>query len=141
MTGLRLRVPRHAGIDFAAPDLQDQWRIRARRWAMSGRDEREREPTREEIDRTEGPVVLEFGASWCPYCRALAPKLAGLLGDYPEVQHIRVEDGPGKPLGRSFRVKLWPNLVFLRDGQVIKQLARPDVDEVREALQAIAGAT
>jgi thioredoxin 1 len=107
---------------------------------MSGRDEPEREPTREEIDRTEGPVVLEFGASWCPYCQALAPKLAGLLRDYPEVQHVRVEDGPGKPLGRSFRVKLWPNLVFLRDGEVVKQLARPDVDEVRAGLEAIAGA-
>jgi thioredoxin 1 len=40
-------------------------------------------------------------------------------------------------LGRSFRVKLWPNLVFLRDGQVIKQLARPDEDEVTQGLKAI----
>jgi thioredoxin 1 len=108
---------------------------------MSGRDEPDREPTRAEIDRTEGPVVLEFGARWCPYCQALAPKLAGLLRDYPQVQYIRVEDGPGKPLGRSFRVKLWPNLVLLRDGRVIKQLARPDVEEVREGLEAIAGGT
>src|SRR5262249_410212 len=110
-------------------------------WAMSGRDESDREPTREEIDRTEGPVVLEFGASWCPFCRALAPKLARLLRDYPGVRHIRVEDGPGRPLGRSFRVKLWPNLVFLRDGEVIQQVARPDVEEVRDRLDAIAGAT
>jgi thioredoxin 1 len=108
---------------------------------MSGQDEPEREPTREQIDRTKGPVVLEFGASWCPYCQALAPRLARLLRDHPEVQHIRVEDGPGKSLGRSFRVKLWPNLVFLRDGEVIKQLARPVVEAVREGLEAIAGAT
>jgi thioredoxin 1 len=106
---------------------------------MSGPGETEREPTREEIDRTEGPIVLEFGASWCPYCQALAPKLAGLLRAYPEVRHIRIEDGPGRPLGRSFRVKLWPNLVFLRDGAPIKQVARPDVEEVREGLVAIAG--
>jgi thioredoxin 1 len=103
-------------------------------------DESEREPSRGEIDQTEGPVLLEFGASWCPHCQAMAPKLAGLLHDYPGVRHIRVEDGPGQPLGRSFRVKLWPNLVFLRDGQVVKQLARPEVDEVREGLEAIAGA-
>jgi thioredoxin 1 len=103
-------------------------------------DESEREPRRDEIDRTKGPVLLEFGASWCPHCQAMAPKLAGLLLDYPGVRHIRVEDGPGQPLGRSFRVKLWPNLVFLRDGQVVKQLARPEVDEVREGLEAIAGA-
>ena len=101
-------------------------------------EESGREPTREEIDRTEGAVLLEFGASWCPHCRALAPGLAGLLRRYPGVRHIKVEDGPGRPLGRSFRVKLWPNLVFLRDGRVIQQLARPGVDEVREGLEAIA---
>jgi hypothetical protein len=37
-------------------------------------------------------------------------------------------------------VKLWPSLVFLRDGAVIQQLARPGVEEVRAGLEAIAGA-
>lgn len=105
---------------------------------MPGADDSGREPTREEIDRTDGPVLLEFGASWCPYCRALAPELAGLLREYPGVRHIKVEDGPGRPLGRSFRVKLWPNLVFLRDGQILEQLARPRVEEVRKGLEALA---
>ena len=105
---------------------------------MPAADDPGREPTREEIDRIEGPVLLEFGASWCPYCRALAPELARLLREYPGVRHIKVEDGPGRALGRSFRVKLWPNLVFLRDGQVVQQLARPRVKEVRDALEALA---
>lgn len=95
------------------------------------------EPTREEIDRTEGPVLLEFGASWCPHCQALAPALSELLREYPSVRHIKVEDGPGRPLGRSFRVKLWPNLVFLRDGRVVQQLARPGIPEVRDGIEAI----
>jgi thioredoxin 1 len=96
------------------------------------------EPTREEIDRMEGPVLLEIGAPWCGFCRALAPQLASLLEKFPDVVHIKVEDGPGQPLGRSFGVKLWPNLVFLRDGRVVTQLARPSVREVREGLKAIA---
>ena len=96
-------------------------------------------PTREAIDRMEGPVLLEFGTSWCPHCRKMAPRLAALLEEYPEVVHIQVEDGPGQPLGRSFRVKLWPNLVFLRDGKALAQLARPEIREVREGLEAIAG--
>jgi thioredoxin len=63
--------------------------------------------------------------------------LAALLEQHPEVQHIKVEDGRGKPLGRSFRVKLWPTLVFLRDGQVRHIAVRPRGDEVREGLEAI----
>jgi thioredoxin 1 len=100
-------------------------------------DRPDREPTREEVDRLEGPVVLEFGAQWCGYCQALAPRLAEMLEEHPAVRHIKVEDGPGKPLGRSFLVKLWPTLVFLRDGQVFGQVSRPHAKQVREGLLAI----
>jgi thioredoxin 1 len=48
-----------------------------------------------------------------------------------------VEDGSGRPLGRSFRVKLWPTLVFLRDGQDLARLVRPG--EAREIGEALAG--
>jgi thioredoxin 1 len=95
------------------------------------------EPTRAEVEALAGPVLLEFGASWCGYCLDLAPHLEALLKQYPGVRFIWVEDGKGKPLGRSFRVKLWPNLVFLRDGQVVEQMARPDPAEVRRGLEAI----
>jgi thioredoxin 1 len=104
------------------------------------RNENDREPTREQIDGLTGPVLLEFGTSWCGHCQALRPQLAALLDEFPEVRHIRVEDGKGKPLGRSFRVKLWPNLVFLRDGKAIRQLARPAAEEVRQGLEEITSA-
>ena len=97
------------------------------------------EPTREEIDRMPGPLLLEFGASWCGHCMAMAPVLQSLMEQHEAVPHIKIEDGRGKPLGRSFRVKLWPTLVFLRDGQVLKQVSRPEESEIREGLQAIAG--
>src|ERR1700754_2907782 len=83
------------------------------------------EPTREEVNRMPGPVVLEFGANWCRYCQALRPHLEALLEKYPQVQHIKIEDGPGRPLGRSFRVKLWPTLIFLQDGQEVGRTVRP----------------
>src|SRR4051794_41972124 len=106
----------------------------------AGHEDADRQPTRDEIESREGPVVLEFGARWCGHCQALAPRLARLLEGHPKVHHLKVEDGPGRRLGRSFRVKLWPTLVFLRDGQVVKQVARPELGEVREGLVAIAEA-
>jgi len=96
-------------------------------------------PTREEIDRTTGPVLLEFGTPSCGHCRALAPRVAEHLASLPEVQHFKVEDGPGRPLGRSFQVRMWPSLVFLRDGQVVAQLARPGHDQLAEAFGKLGG--
>jgi thioredoxin 1 len=89
------------------------------------------------VDQLHGPVVLEFGAEWCGHCAAIRPHLKALLREFSQVQHIPIEDGKSKPLGRSFRVKLWPTLVFLRDGQVIRQEVRPSRLEMREGLLAI----
>lgn len=93
------------------------------------------EPTRAEVDALPGATLLEFGAPWCPHCQAVQAQLRQLLG--PEVRHIKVEDGRGKPLGRSFAVKLWPNLVFLRDGQVLAQLARASSPDIESAFQLL----
>jgi thioredoxin 1 len=68
----------------------------------------------------------------------VAPQLAARLADHPEVEHIKIYDGRGKPLGRSFRVKLWPTLVFLRDGKEIAKLVRPGgAEEITQALAQI----
>jgi thioredoxin 1 len=95
-------------------------------------------PTREEINRLPGPVLLEFGVGWCSYCQAIQQPLESLLALFPQVRHIKVEDGKGRPLGRSFGVKLWPNFVFLRDGQIVLQLARPQPEEIHRGLERIA---
>jgi thioredoxin len=94
-------------------------------------------PTREEIDRETGPVLLEFGTAWCGHCRALAPRIADLLDRHPEVKHVKVEEGPGRPLGRSFEVRLWPSFVFLRDGRVVRQVARPSYAALDESFRAL----
>ena len=96
-------------------------------------------PTRQDIDATSGLVVLEFGTDWCGICQAAQPRIAAALDQHPQVRHVKVEDGPGRKLGRSFRVKLWPTLVFLKDGAVVRQLARPSDSELAEALAALVG--
>src|SRR3569833_2564791 len=99
-------------------------------------------PARAEIDALEGPAVIEFGAPWCGYCQAAQPALAAALHEYPRVQHIKIEDGPGRRLGRTFGVKLWPTLIYLSNGREVARLVRPDTKQViREGLAQIAAST
>ena len=95
----------------------------------------ENAPARSDIDATTGPLLLEFGSNTCGICRGTEPLITAALADHASLAHIKVQDGSGRPLGRSFRVKLWPTLIFLRDGNEVARLVRPDsVEEIRNAL-------
>ena len=96
-------------------------------------------PSRDEVDRLTGATVLEFGTPWCGHCQRAQPLIEAALKDRAEVAHVKVEDGPGQRLGRSFGVKLWPTLVFLQGGQEVRRLVRPqNLQEVLDAVQATA---
>ncbi len=83
------------------------------------------EPTRDEVDAMRGSVLLEFGINECPHCQAAQPLIADALKRHPDVRHWRIEDGKGRRLGRTFAVKLWPALIFMKDGQEVARVLRP----------------
>lgn len=88
------------------------------------RDYLAQEPTRADVDGTPGLTLLEFGAPDCGFCVAAQPAIAQVLAGR-DVTHHKIEDGAGRPLGRSFGVKLWPTLVVLRDGVELGRVVRP----------------
>lgn len=93
---------------------------------------------RADLDLLKGPAVVEFGASWCGYCQAAQPDIAAALTKHPNIHHIRIEDGRGQLLGRTYAVKLWPTLIFLKDGIEISRLVRPaDTASISVALDAL----
>jgi thioredoxin 1 len=96
------------------------------------------EPARAKIDVLEGATLLEIGSPTCGHCRRAQPLLASALAEHPGVHHIKIADGSGRPLGRSFKVKMWPTLVFLSNGREVARLVRPgDVGLIRNALAQI----
>ena len=67
-----------------------------------------------------------------------SPIIAKALAGHPRVRHLKIADASGRPLGRSFKVKLWPTLVFLDNGRESARLVRPtDAGPIRDALEQI----
>ena len=92
-------------------------------------------PERAAVDALPGATVLEFGTDWCGFCQAAQPVIATALAGKAPLRHLKFEDGPGRPLGRSYRVKLWPTLILLKDGQEVQRFVRPgDAAELAAAL-------
>jgi thioredoxin 1 len=81
--------------------------------------------TPDAVAATRGWMLLDFGTEWCGHCIAARAAVDAWLEPYPDIEHLRVEDASGRPLGRAYRVKLWPTLVLLRDGQEVARVVRP----------------
>lgn len=97
------------------------------------------EPSREEVAGYGEPTLLEFGAPWCGFCKAAQPLIASAMATHPALRHLKIEDGSGRPLGRSFRVKLWPTLIAIRNGREVARVVRPQsVSAVQEVLAPLA---
>ncbi len=92
-------------------------------------------PSHAQVEAMAGLVALEFGTVWCPHCIAAQPLLQQAIGAREDIVHLKVEDGRGRPLGRAYRVKLWPTVVLLKDGQEVARLIRPrTAEDVQRAL-------
>ncbi|MBC8747166.1 thioredoxin 1 [Paraburkholderia sp. WC7.3g] len=95
-------------------------------------------PTRAELDSLPGVTVVEFGTDWCGYCQGAQASIRQALAPHAGLRHLKIEDGPGRPLGRSFKIKLWPTLVLMRDGAELARVVRPrGVEDIEDAFASL----
>ncbi len=86
----------------------------------------ELDPPRAEIDAVKGPLLLVFGSNSCGICRGTEPLLIEAMSSQLGLPHRKIQDGQGHKLGRSFKVKLWPTLIFMKDGKEVTRVVRPE---------------
>lgn len=86
--------------------------------------------TRENFDRevlqSEKPVVAEFWAPWCGYCRRLGPVVEALAEEAGErlvVAQINVDEN--EELEAHFEVMTIPTLILFREGKAGQPLVNP----------------
>ena len=80
-----------------------------------------------EISKEDKPVLVEFWAPWCVYCRRLGPaydRIANEYGDKINVVKINIDEEP--EFSDAEQIEVIPTLVLYRNGNAIDSIVVPD---------------
>lgn len=75
------------------------------------------------ISTEQKAALVEFGAEWCPPCRAMNPVLEKLSDDYKEtvvIGKVNVDDHPG--ITSHFGVRNLPTFLFFKEGKPVNRI-------------------
>jgi len=100
-----------------------QWAINKKESLMTGLTAVSDATFAATVEGATGPVLVDFWATWCRPCYALAPILAEIAreqGGRLTIVQLSVEENERTPA--RFGVMSFPTLLLFRDGEVVKQL-------------------
>lgn len=72
-----------------------------------------------EVIKTDLPVILDLGATWCGPCKALAPIIEEMATEYEGraiIAKVDVEEAPG--VAAQYRVRNVPTVLFIKNGEL-----------------------
>ncbi len=82
-----------------------------------------KENFQQEVLEAEKTVLLDFYASWCGPCRALAPVIDEIARENPDIKVGKVNIDEEEALARQFKVMSVPSLFVFRGGELVRQSA------------------
>lgn len=89
---------------------------------------------RNALAQNEKPVLVEFSAPWCTYCRRIAPALAQMDAQYSQEMifgQVNIDDEPS--LTEEEKIELVPTMVVYRGGKAVSSIVAPDSKAKLEA--------
>lgn len=91
-----------------------------------------------DVKRSQGVSVIDFGASWCGPCQALAPAYETLAAQYAgKATLYKVDVDAEGDLAAAFDVMSVPTIVFLKDGNKVAEIKGNHADRIRTQLDSL----
>lgn len=77
---------------------------------------------RSEVEEAVQPILVDFSASWCPPCRAIAPTIDALAEEFQGRLKVGMVDVDAEPeLAERYGIRAMPTLLIIDGGRVVDQ--------------------
>mmetsp|Transcript_24877 Transcript_24877/g.71362 ORF Transcript_24877/g.71362 Transcript_24877/m.71362 type:complete len:107 (-) Transcript_24877:93-413(-) len=88
----------------------------------------------EELIKGDKAVIVDFFATWCPPCKAIAPLFVQLSEDasYPNLEFVKVDVDEGGPIAQMAGVSAMPTFQVYKGGQKIDEMVGASADKLKE---------
>lgn len=93
----------------------------------------------QELLQSGKPMMIDFGATWCGPCKALAPTIEEIASEYEGRAVVGKADVDECPdLSAQFRIRNVPTIIFFKDGQPVdKVIGNVPKSQLTEKLNAL----
>ncbi|KAK7280701.1 hypothetical protein RJT34_25768 [Clitoria ternatea] len=79
-------------------------------------------------------IVVDFTASWCGPCRFIAPLLAEIAKNTPEVIFLKVDVDELKTVAEEWSIEAMPTFLFLKEGNLVDKVVGAQKEELELTL-------
>lgn len=83
--------------------------------------------------------VVDFYATWCGPCKAIAPIFEALAEKVPEVQFARVDVDRAEAVAAEYGITAMPTILFFQDGEKVDTVVGANVPKIAKLIEQYSG--
>ncbi|KAJ3354232.1 Hsp90 cochaperone [Entophlyctis luteolus] len=83
-------------------------------------------------------TVVDFTATWCGPCKAIAPRFESLSAQYSNVNFLKVDVDEMRSIASSHSITAMPTFVFFKNGETLDKVVGADINKVEQLLSVFA---
>ena len=87
----------------------------------------------QELLKADKPLLVDFWAPWCSYCRRIGPAYDRIAQQMENVEVVKINIDEEPDLAKAEHIEVIPTLVLYRGGEAIGSIVAPESKAMIEA--------